>query len=789
MTPPPARPGLAVAALSAALFLTQLLLTRLFSVTLFHHFAFAAISIGMLGLAAAGVRVALAGERYAPERAQADVLRATLLFAATLLVALLVMVAVGAFPSFSWANLARVLLVYVACLVPFSWGGLALTLLFTHGREQFGRLYALDLLAAGLSALVAFPLLRAWGAPAAVALVGAVALLLVTLALPGAPARLRRLALGLALVLLAVVAGDAPLGLLRLRQPKGGLTAQGPLLFEAWNAFSRVAVYDAPLRPWSLSPLYRGPVAPALHLDIDAAAATGIVPAGAGEGNAYLDHELTALGWSVARPGRALVIGAGGGRDVLAALRRGAQTVDAVEINPIIARDVMLGRFRDYSGGLYADPRVRLHVADGRSFVRRSRERWDFVQLTLVDTWAATAAGAFALTENNLYTREAVAEYLDRLAPDGVLTLTRWTGFETLRLVALVDAAARAAGIADPGRHTAVVMHPGPRQVEPVVLIFRLAPFDEASLAPLRAQVEADGFAWLHDPLRALPGEVSALARSADAAAELRRTRAVDLSPPSDDRPFFFYTPRPLWAGLRESPARLFTEGQYLLVEVLLVAALLASASVLLPLARRGREALHAAPGLALRAIPYFACLGVGFMLVELGLMQRSVLFLGHPTHAMAAVVASLLLGAGAGAGLAQRARGLRPAPAALGAALLLLLVERAQGPLFALTQPWELPAKVVLTAALVLPLGAALGTLLPLGMARLVARAPGLVPWAWGINGLMSVVGVCAGALLAMGHGFTATFQAGAACYLLAALVAALDRGPSPAPQAPGLG
>ena len=96
------------------------------------------------------------------------------------------------------------------------------------------------------------------------------------------------------------------------------------------------------------------------------------------------------------------MIGPGGGRDLLSALVFGAGKVDGVEINPIIARDVMLDRFRDYSGSVYANPRVAIHVDDGRSFVRRSTEKYDLIQASLVDTWAATAAGAYTLTENSL---------------------------------------------------------------------------------------------------------------------------------------------------------------------------------------------------------------------------------------------------------------------------------------------------------------------------------------------------------------------------------------------------
>jgi SAM-dependent methyltransferase len=772
-----------VAGLSAGIFLLEVLLTRIFSVTLFHHFAFAAISMGMLGLAAAGVRIALAPGRFTAARGESDVTRAAGLFCATTLAAVLIVVRIGVFPSFSWGAVARLVLIYAVCVVPFYFAGLGLSLIFNHGRDVFARLYAFDLVAAGLAGLGVFPLLRGLGGPAATIAAGVLATLAVLAAYPAVRPGLRRCVLGAALAGALVLAFDSSLGLLRLRDPKGQ-GARRAILFEAWNALSRVAVYDQRLGPWSLAPNYRGKVPAGLLMDIDAAAGTAIVPAGAD--NDYLRYELTAVAHVVAPRGRALVIGAGGGRDVLAALLSGFAPVDAVEINPIIANDVMRGRFRAASGALFDDPRVVVHVGDGRSFVRGSPERYSLIQLSMVDTWAATAAGAFALSENNLYTLEAMQEYLRHLGPGGVLTLTRWAGGEVLRLVILVEAAARSMGVAEPSRQIAVIQHrdaPGVANVA-VSLVYRAEPFDEAVASGLRRHVEACGFFWLHDPLRALPGRVSEVARADSPLAEARRTEDYELAASTDDRPFFFYRPRPFVAGLLESPARLFVEGQYLVSVVLLLSTLLGGAAILLPLWRVGRKALHAEPTLALSCVPYFAALGLGFMLVEVSLMQRFVLYLGHPSHALTAVLAGLLVGAGLGSALAGRK--LVGASAGKAATLLVAvlgLFALSRGFVFDATQALPFAFKVLLTEAMVVPLGAALGTLMPLGIARLVGRAPGLVPWAWGINGFASVVGATAGALCSMTWGFSATFALGGLCYAVAAVsaLAAADAGGAP--------
>jgi hypothetical protein len=457
--------------------------------------------------------------------------------------------------------------------------------------------------------------------------------------------------------------------------------------------------------------------------------------------------------------------------------------IDAVEINPIIVNEVMRSRFREVSGALYDDPRLSVHIADGRTFVRGSPDRFDLIQLSLVDTWAATAAGAFALSENNLYTLEATKEYIEHLTPEGVLTLTRWAGGETYRLVILVHEAARQLGVTDVGRHLAVVSYPDETEARnvPVTLLFRRAPFEEASVGELRRYVEASGFVWLHDPLRPVPGRVSDMARAEDALLEARRTENYELAPPTDDRPFFFFMPGPFVAGLVDDPTRLFVEGQYLVSLVLALATVLSVAAIVVPLLRGAGQALRGQGGTAMREGPYFIALGVGFMLIEVSLMQRFVLYLGHPTHALTAVLAGLLVGAGIGSGVvgASQRMGISASAGwcALGVAVLLPVISSMQRIIAGETLASSFGAKILWTEATVLPLGLALGTLLPLGMARIGKRAPALVPWAWGMNGLASVVGACLAALLAMRIGFSRTFLLGAACYLVAALAAFASR------------
>ena len=294
-----------------------------------------------------------------------------------------------------------------------------------------------------------------------------------------------RAVIGAVLLAAAQATGAAPFDVVDTKGHEGDR-----ILFDKWNSFSRVAVYDRQHGDWSLSPSFKGIRGDSLFMDIDSAASTPILK---GTGNptdaTYLRYELTALAYHlVERPAgfTALVIGPGGGRDLLSALVFGSQHVDAVEINPIIARDVMLDRFRNYSGGVYAHPRVAVHVDDGRSFIRRSTSRYDVIQASLVDTWAATAAGAYTLTENSLYTTEAFGEYIDHLTDDGLLSITRWV-FDGLRLVTLAQEACAARGL-DAAQHLAIV-----RKDRVATFLLKRQPFtpdDSARLQRIADQLE-----------------------------------------------------------------------------------------------------------------------------------------------------------------------------------------------------------------------------------------------------------------------------------------------------------
>jgi hypothetical protein len=453
--------------------------------------------------------------------------------------------------------------------------------------------------------------------------------------------------------------------------------------------------------------------------------------------------------------------------------------VDGVEINPIIARDIMLDRFRDYSGAVYANPRVSIHVDDGRSFVRRSASKYDVIQASLVDTWAATAAGAYTLTENSLYTREAFGEYVDHLEDDGILTITRWV-FDGLRLVSLAQEACADRGL-DPVTRLAII-----RFDRVATFLLKKSPFTGDEVRRLQ-QLSSDlGFTILYAP--GLPAaqvddEADEMQRTGTSVADYRRlilakdrqqfaaSYPLDISATTDDRPFFFHTTR-----LRDQfqtafgRSMLFGNGLSALLTLFGISALLVLAFVLGPLLISGTRP---GPGW-LPWLVYFAALGAGFMLLEVAILQRFVLLLGHPVYSLTVTLFSLLLGTGLGSLVSRRidpARVQSVTVRALGAIVLATIIAVAALPmLIDVAIPWTLATRIATALAVLIPLGVLLGMALPGGMRLLSASQQDIVAWGWGINGAFSVVGATLAVFIAMNWGFTVTLLVGGLVYAGAA-------------------
>ena len=531
---------------------------------------------------------------------------------------------------------------------------------------------------------------------------------------------------------------------------------------ELWNAQSRVTVSTGTDDfKW-------------IHIDADAATAIWrrefLNPQYQPDNNA---NRLNMMVYRVRHEGPALIIGPGGGPDVLWALRQGVPRVVGVEVNPLIANSIMRGAYRGWNGGLYDDPRVDIHVDDGRSFVRRSAEQYSSIQATLVDTWAASSSGAFALSENNLYTLDAFRDYFNHLKPDGVFSITRWRGSELARVVVLARTVLAERGVSEDmqRKHFFIVGAGGCASV-----LIKAAPFTEAELDDLEAFGTRLREVWtLYRPGR---GPDAELTRAIEGpVANVIAERNDDIGIVTDDRPFFFFTVKTadfFRVLTRARALRAHDIGLAILQVILLLSFVLALGFVLGPLLLLRRDALREDRRPKLQMLAYFACLGVGYILVELALMHRFILFLGHPTYSLSVVLSTLLLSSGVGSSLSTRLVdrfGVGGAGGRVAAALVavLLFYGATLGPLFAATLGLPLVARVAITSLLVAIIGVMMGTLLPLGVRATGRFGADVAAWGWGVNGATSVVGSTLSLVVSINYGFTAALLVGIAAYATA--------------------
>jgi hypothetical protein len=759
-----------VGLVSLCVLMLQLALTRFFSATMYYHFAFLAISLALLGSGASGVFVYLMGGRLAAERTPWAPALAAALFAVSCPLALAVILGNPLSPLDSGSTtVARLSWIYGAAALPFFFAGGVVTLAIARYAEQMSRLYLFDLGGAAAGCLLLIPVMDRLGAVNTILLIGAVAAV-AAVVLDGAPVgqawpvALFALAVGLG----AFTIHNAVTRRLDVRRAKG-LDEEGNVIFSKWNSFSRVTVWGSLANDAVL-----------IMIDADAATLLSL------DGNDLKRHavqagRVEALAYRLRPRSRALIIGPGGGNDVIMARLFAAPEVTGVEVNPIIARDIMLSEpFLGYSGRLYLQPGVRLVVDEGRSFVRASRERYDVIQGTMVDTWAATAAGAFALTENNLYTVEAFTDYLGHLTDRGILSMTRWylePPDQLLRLFALARVTMREMGIEHPDRHLMLVR--GPTEAgttrAPATFLFGRGEFSLDEASHVEAVARGNGFTVLYTPFNRPPNLFTRLAEAEDPAPAWA-SYENDISPPTDNRPFFFNTVRPgnLGAALRSAGEwRKTNLGTFVLFSLLAITAVLTLAFILGPLAVARAGVLVSDTRTKLACLLYFAGLGAGFIILEVALVQKCILFLGHPVYSLAVVLFALLGFSGVGSLLSgrfaeTRLRAVLPRVLLVlaGAVVVYVLL---LSPVFHAFVQLGRPYRIAITVVLLAPLGLVMGMPMPIGVRVLNRESPALIPWAWGVNGAASVMGSAAALAVALLAGFNQAMLVGAALYLVA--------------------
>jgi hypothetical protein len=772
----------------------EVLLTRIFSVTMYYHFAFVAISVAMFGMTVGALAVFLSPRTFTNERTKRLLARAAVAFPWALVLSFLTQLSIPFRIQPSIVALYAIVFTYAVIAVPFAVSGICVSLALTRFTSKVSQVYAADLAGAALGCVLLIFVLEVTDAATSVFVVASLAGVgAVFLALDSGSRALKRFAVATTLLLALFSAVHTvfvwkQFPVLRILYIKGQLEARP--LYEKWNSYSRVRVngnqdqQEAPYT-WGLSARYPADrTVKQLHMDIDVSAGTVMTRFdGTFDTLDFLKFDATNIGYHIRPDGQVLVVGTGGGRDILSALAFGAKSVVGVELN----RDIIAtlnGRFGDFTGHLDRNPRVRFVNDEARSYIARENHRFDVIQISLIDTWAATAAGAFVLTENSLYTTDAWRIFLTHLTDRGVLSVSRWymadQPAEVYRLVALAATSLKQLGVDNPRNNIVIIrnMAVQRRRGTPenatnsgvgTILVSR-QPFSPADLDRLEEVSRAQGFDVALSPRFALDGTFARIASGRDLQPFIDAF-PLNIAAPTDDSPFFFHMLRLRdilrWSVMPPSVRNLNTQAVFVLGALLASVLSLTVLCIFVPLRIASKTMPVKGNGWLLA---FFAAIGLGFMLVETSQMQRLIIVLGHPTYALSVVLFSLLLSSGVGSYLTERVDGSqagRSGVIRLGTLLVLLVVFGAVTPL--LVRSFEgspTAVRIVVAVAILMPLGLFMGMAFPLGMKVAARRAPALTPWLWGANGATSVLASVLTVAIAMTWTISTAFWAGFACY-----------------------
>lgn len=773
----------------------QIIETRLLSVISWYYLAFFAISIAMFGMTAGSLIVYSRAHLFPPQRLLEHLSWISAAFAIAVVVSALSVVSSVLLTKVSSGMLVLAWLKLILSIVPpYFLAGMAISLALTRSPWPVGVVYGVDLVGAAAGCLIALALMT-WldgvSALFAVGAIGAIASASFRAAwrrgsdtglavLPISRWFIFRHPLLLTLVLALLTAFNA------IIQPDGitpvlvkdQIEAEPPEA-QAWNSYSRVRIE----KESTGVPIMWGPSAtmPAMSvsqrtMNIDGSAGTAMYRFdGDFSTLGFLKYDVTNLAYAIRHTGRSAVIGVGGGRDLLSAHMFGIADVTGVELNSVFI-GWLNNQFRDYNH--LADlPGTHLYVDEARSWFAGTTERFDLIEMSLVDTWAATGAGSFSLSENGLYTVQGWQHFLNALAPNGLLTVSRWYNPDDIaevgRLLNLATTTLRARGVDHPEAQIFLAGTP-----KLATLIVSNTPLSEGDLTQLHKVTSELGFVELVSPDHEVAAPVLRRilqARSPDEARSLADEYHIDFSAPTDERPFFFN--QILLTDLQSikigQAARQgviggnFAAAKSIGIVVLLSAYLVLVTTILpnLPSVRQSKAQL------SILGTLYFALIGLGFMFIEIGIIQRMSLFLGHPVYGLAVGLFSIILSTGIGSLISERLKLDSPGKLVGWTVLLALFVGLLTVFFPAVVAAFEgraLVGRIVVTLCAVVPCGLLMGFGFPTGMRLVNAIDSRPTPWFWAINGAAGVLAASLSVGVSIAFSINVSLWIGAACYLL---------------------
>jgi predicted membrane-bound spermidine synthase len=771
-------------------------LTRVFSFIMFHHMTYLVISVALLGFGAASSALTIRGDAETRGGTEDFVARNAWRFGLGTVAAIVVIPRIRFYPEDmilrgDYSHFFSLLIVLVLAGIPFYFAGLCVGHILSRAGERINRVYFSDLIGAALGSLTSLLVISHLGGTAACFAVAALTMLVAIVS--GARHRVRYAVA--CLVLAALTPFVARTNVLPLYAPpdKPLFRNEDTIEHTEWHPITRIDVTRVLHRHHSyggaLSWDYSGPAPPQRVIYQDGGALTGIIqPNGQPEATPVLGHYMQGSAFVIRPHAQALVIGCGGGVDVMIALHHRARHVVGVDINPKTI-DLVRTKYADFARGTFQREDVELVVSEGRHFLTKDDRRFDVIQLSGVDTFTALAAGAYALTEYYIYTREAMDQYLAHLEPDGIVGFSRpllKQPRETAKLIITAVEALEAIGTRRPADHFVILSARGKGTYFAMPwgqVMIKRSPFTRQEVERLTRWATAHDFHVAYEPFgNRVDSQLAPFVRSGpEERGRIMEDYVFDLTPATDDRPFFFqyYRWDDFWKlkWLRgEGPV--ITMGAIVLLASFVQVLILSALFVLYPLYRKVPAARK---GGRTGIFVYFAALGLGFIVIEVALLQKFTVFLGGPAYSMAITLFAILLSSGFGA-LASKsfsASPLRTVSVVIPLLAVAVLVESVA------LDGWierlmDLPrsGRCAAAAGFVFPLGFLMGMPFPSGL-RLVHRVrPELSPWSWGINACATVMGSVVTMMLSTTLGFNRAMQIGAVVYLVGWLIFLFSRG-----------
>ncbi len=792
----------AISLISASALTLEIFLTRFFSVAQWHHFAFMVVSIALLGYGASGSFLMLF-----PSLLKKD--SKCLLYTLSLLLSITILTAytILNYLPFDMAKIAwdtnqliYILIYYILLSIPFFLAGMIISITISLNSKDVNKIYFFDLIGASIGCLlplIIFPMLGGEGSLLIAATLPITASLLFRGLKPYKSYFIPLLLLSLILFFFIIKPAFLEINISQFKSLNVALKfPEARHIDTKWNVFSRIDAFESPLVRFApgLSLKYQKSLPHQIGITIDGDSMTAITEyKGDILGLGFIPYLPSSLPFYLIQNKNVLILEPAGGLDILTALYFKSQLITGVEINPLIHK-IMKNEFRDFSGEIYEKGNVKIETGEGRGYLKKAGNKFDIILIPVLSGIPASSSGFLGLAEGYQFTEEAVITYIQHLNNDGMLSITRYLlppPREELRLISVIHSALKRAKINNPEKHIAVI-----RTWGTITIIVKKSEITDADISKIKdfckerlfdivfySGVKKDEVNIYNKFKEPIYYNLISQIMDDEKRTLLYKDYAFDITPVTDDRPFFFHFFK--WDKIKEvyksvgEKWQIFVEGGYLL-PIIFIQALAASAIfIILPLFIKQGRMLFTQNKETIKYLCYFFFIGIGFMFVEISLMQKLILFLDHPVYAVSAVLFSILVFSGIGSFISKsyvKSKILFKIIAALAIVLVITII----------TLPYitnlflgnSLILRGIITLTILCPIAILMGMPFPIGMRMLGENEKDIIPWAWCVNGAASVLSSILAIILALSIGFNAVLFLAALTYLTAGvLIKPFDR------------